>query len=219
MKHMRLKTAILAAAMALSLAVPAFAAADPLAPSLDVKGTTKVPTINLKMPTEPTIVVNPYELKVTVGKLKDQTDAIVSPVMSVENLSDINLQMSIKVTGKVGGKTKLVADNTGFATTTTPDVLLNLKGEIGDTAGTAPTGTAFVVSTTETAMTGFTGAAAAAVADTLAASTDGKKAAEHGVFNFQFSGEAATTKCTWTAKDTVSATLAFTFVPVITMPT
>jgi len=225
MKFKRMKSALLAGALALSLAAPAFAATDPLAPSLAIKSETKVPTINLLMPTEPAIVLNPYKLKVTLGTVKDSQDPIVSPVMSVTNLSDCPLQVGVKTTVKVGGAVALAADDTGFASAAAPTVVLELKGEIGDKAGTAlasPKSKVINTADTPTDLTDFVndGNVAAAATNTMAAGVNGKAAAAGGVFNFQFTGKAATNaKISWTAKDTVTPTITFNFTPLAEMPT
>lgn len=221
----KILAAILACAMLLAVAVPALAATDPLNPTLKVTGTTNLPTINLQMPTEPSVILNPYGLSVTIGKDK-KTAEIVSPVMSVVNLSDCPIQVGVKANVAVAGTLTLAADNTGFATATAPTAVLKLEGKIADKAGealTSPVSVTIAAATTDTDLSADfkgDGTSSAKATNTMAAATAGKVATTGGVFSFQFTGEAATnSKITWTAKDTVTPTLTFKFIPLADMPT
>lgn len=223
MKMKRLISAALTVVMSLALAVPAFAAADPLNPSVAITSTTQMPTINMVLPTSPAIVLNPYKLKVTIGSLKDQTDQIVSPIMSVTNLSDVDMQIAVGASVKLGGEAAL--NSSTAVAETDKKVMLTLKGEIGDKAGTFKDGgtpvTKTLASTDATTPDDFsadfayaTVPAANASKNVLAAAVNGKVAATGGVFNFQFTGDASK-KASWTAKDTVTPTVVFKFIPYV----
>lgn len=221
MKLRRLRAAVLTAIMALSLTVPALAAGDP---TLKVTGTTQVPTINVQLPTEAAVVLNPYKLKVTIGTLKDSTDQIVSPVIGLTNLSDCPIQLGVKVNVKMGGNAALAASISGSETV--PTVKLDLKGIKGDKAGAAISGSpatlAITTAESDTDLSGdfkFDGTSDGKAANTLAAATNGKAATTGGVFNLQFSGQTNNNSgATWTAKDIVTPTLTFKFIPVAEVP-
>lgn len=225
MKFRRLKAALLTGVMALSLAVPAFAAVDPLNPTLAVTSTTQLPTINMVMPTAPAIVLNPYKLSVKLDKLTS-TDQIVSPVMSVTNLSDVAIKVGVGVSVKLGGAAALNA--TTAVAETDAKVNLSLNGEVATAAGadlTASKVTKVIASTDPTTPDDLSadfkanGTSDAKLVNTLAAATAGKVSTTgKGVFNFQFSGDASKV-ASWTAKDTVTPTIVFKFVPVVDMPT
>lgn len=225
MKFSRVKAAVLAGAMTLSMAVPAFAVTDPLSPSLAISSTTQLPTINMQMPTSPAIVLNPYKLSVKIDKLTS-TEQIVSPVMSVVNLSDCPIQVGVGAYVKLGGSAALNA--TTAVAETDAKVNLSLNGEVASAAGadlTASKVSKVLASTDATAPDDLSadfktdGTATAKLANTLAAAVSGKVSTTgKGVFNFQFTGDASK-KASWTAKDTVTPTVVFKFIPLADMPT
>lgn len=215
----------LALVMALALAVPAFASSG----KVDVAGAINLPTINVVLPTAATITVNPYKLNVKLDK-NDTTgseDQIISPLMTVKNLSNIGVQVGANVKGVLGkGSTATFKNATAAAGTTAKEVFVYVKFLIGDadmeatdiTAETTPStgGMVVILSDTETDVATLKPGIAADTTNKtniLAATSDTKNPAEDGVLGFRFFGDVS--KVTdWTDKDTVGATIAFTFTPV-----
>lgn len=207
----------LALVMALSLAVPAFAQSG----TVKVDGTIQVPTINVVLPTTASLVMNPYSMDVKLNPKDTNTvnDQIISPLMTVKNLSNIDVKTNIKVTGTVGRGEAEFAAASAASETAKKSAYIYVAFEIGDATMTAVTdtngagGSTVVLSTTEQEVTDFADAAAAASGNTLKASADAKNPASNGVLGFQFFGDTANVT-TWTDKDTLAATIAFKFTPV-----
>lgn len=215
----------LALVMALALAAPAFASSG----KVDVAGAINLPTINVVLPTAATLTLNPYKLNVKLDKT-DTTgseDQIISPLMTVKNLSNIGVQVGANVKGVLGkGSTATFKNASAAAVTAAKEVFVYVKFLIGDpdmaatdiTAETTPTtgGMVVILSDTETDVATLKPSIAADTTgntNILAATSDTKNPADGGVLGFRFFGDAA--KVTdWTDKDTVGATIAFTFTPV-----
>lgn len=113
MKLKKLACAALTGALALSLSVPAFAD-ETLSQSTEYTGSMSVPTINITVPTEGTVVLNPYKLAVGASG-SEVTDQVINATSYIENGSNVALNVSATVTGKLPTGKKDVT----FATTTT----------------------------------------------------------------------------------------------------
>lgn len=232
----------LALVMALALAVPAFASSG----TVDVPGTVNLPTINVVLPTTASMIMNPYQLEVKLNP-KDttetaKTDQIITPLMTVKNLSNIGVQVGVTVKGTIGktsNATFAAADVTP-ATETSKTAFIYakfLKGDpdmaIGDigketTAPTADTATITIVTADADGSfpTAFDPDATQAAANTLTGTTDSKNAADGGVLGFRLFGSMAnapekagtaagtTVADPWTDKDAMSVSFSFTFTPV-----
>lgn len=216
MKFKKLISTALAGAMALSLSVPAFASSG----TVKVEGSIQVPTLNVVLPTTASMVMNPYNMSVKLDPRDPASavnDQIISSTMEVKNLSNIGVQVGINVTGTTGKGDVAFAANSA-ATSTAKEAYVYVAFEIGstglDVADTNGSGNSTVVlSTTPADVTDFAPTAAAGNANTLAASADSKTPATNGVLGFKFFGDTAPVT-TWTDKDTLAATIAFTFTPV-----
>ncbi len=103
-------TKLLAGALALSmLAVPAFAAPSDTIEPFDVEGTVVAPAIKVEVATGYKIIVNPYELNVTIA---DGTEAeaaaegttsnasIISKPVYITNSGTTAVEVSVSATGK-----------------------------------------------------------------------------------------------------------------------
>lgn len=173
------------------------------------------------------MVMNPYKMSVKLDPRDPTTavqDQIVSSTMEVKNLSNIDVQVGIKVTGTIKNTTDTAPTfkTTSAASSSTKEAYIYVAFEIGDTGlnvtDTSGSGDDTVVlSTTEQDVTNFAPGAASA-ANTLKASADLKAPATDGVLGFKFFGDVAPVT-TWTDKDTMAATIAFTFTPVANDPT
>ena len=114
MNFKKIMSTALAGVMALSLAVPAFAAANAetaLEQNTAITGTTQAPTIKITVPATGTVTVHPYKMAVSVGG-SDVTDQIISATQFIENASDVAVKVSAQVTGTA-------AANLAFATAST----------------------------------------------------------------------------------------------------
>lgn len=113
---------VLALAMVLTLAAPAFASsgttisgADKLATGASVKvaGETNVGVVKVTIPSAGTMVLNPYGLKysATVNgvDLTDKQDQVIYPTQYIASNSTAALDVTASVTGVVAGNAKLVA--------------------------------------------------------------------------------------------------------------
>lgn len=114
MKLKNLACAALAGALALSLSAPAFAAEE-LSQSTEYEGSMSVPTINITVPDSGTVVLNPYKLSVTPQGGSATTDQIINATSHITNASNVALNVSATVTGKLPTGKKDVT----FATATT----------------------------------------------------------------------------------------------------
>lgn len=223
MNFKKLISTAMAGVMALSLSVPAFASSG----TVKVDGSIQLPTINVVLPTTASMVMNPYKMSVKLDPRDPATavqDQIVSSTMEVKNLSNIDVQVGIKVTGTIKNTTDTAPafKTSSAASSSTKEAYIYVAFEIGDTgldvADTNGAGNNTVVlSTNETDVTNFAPGAASAD-NTLKASADLKAPATDGVLGFKFFGDVAPVT-TWTDKDTMAATIAFTFTPVANDPT
>lgn len=232
----KITSMFLALVMALALAVPAFASSG----KVDVAGAINLPTINVVLPTAASLTLNPYGLNVKLDKNDtDGTEAtVISPTMYVKNLSNIGLQVKATVAGTVGKGSNAQFLNAKPGTSTTDKgawifVMFNIQDDATtaiDRPGSDPTpgtthGTALVEVVADGAdpaeVKGYElDAAASKVTGSInqLAPTATKEPAEGGVLAFRFFGDAVATPKNdddsinaWTDKDTLSASIAFTF--------
>lgn len=129
----KLLSLVMACAMALSLAIPAFATDpyyqpaetdnDNLAQSVEFTVTTFVPTIDLAIPvaSDNPVVLNPYKLSYTgddntlngqvVGSGADKTKQVISPVYAITNKTNVALKFSLSATTTLGSDATFTFDN------------------------------------------------------------------------------------------------------------
>lgn len=132
MNFKKLISTAMAGAMALSLSVPAFA------DDVKVEGSINLPTINMVLPTTASMIMNPYELNVKLNpRDPDETpvdDQIISPLMTVKNLSNIGVKVAVSVQGTKGKGTAAFATGTtqGSTKSTAKEAFVYAKFLIGD---------------------------------------------------------------------------------------
>lgn len=230
----KITSMFLALVMALSLTVPAFASSG----TVKVEGSIQLPTINVTLPTTASMIMNPYSMDVKLNP-KDTTtvnDQIVSPVMEVTNLSNIDMQVGIQIAGAKGKGDAKFAAAAPTAGATDKEAFIYAVFQIGAAGMTISdpsnvTADAANVAVLEEPASGATTATpkdvtnfetvAGTAADsnnTLAATvlnttTNKQEAAPTGVLGFKFFGTTSDVT-TWTDKDTLGATLTFKFTPV-----
>ena len=132
MKFKKLISTAMAGVMALSLSLPAFA------DDVKVEGSINLPTINMVLPTTASMIMNPYELNVKLNP-KDPAetpvdDQIISPLMTVKNLSNIGVKVAVSVQGTKGRGTAAFATGTtqGSTKSTVKEAFVYAKFLIGD---------------------------------------------------------------------------------------
>ena len=230
----KITSMFLALVMALSLAVPAFASSG----TVKVEGSIQMPTINVVLPTTASMVLNPYSMDVKLNP-KDTTtydDQVISPVMEVKNMSNIDMQVGIQIAGTKGKGDVKFATAAPAANAANKEAFIYAVFQIGAAGmtitdpGNVTADAANVAILDEPAsgaaaatpkdVTNFETVAGAAADDdnTLAATvlnttTNKQEAAPTGVLGFRFFGSTSDVT-TWTEKDTLGATLTFKFTPV-----
>ncbi|MBR0281219.1 MAG: hypothetical protein IJQ81_06470 [Oscillibacter sp.] len=129
----KLLSLFMACAMALSLAIPAFATdpyytasetdTDSLAQSVEFTVTTFVPTIDLAIPvlSDNPVVLNPYKLTYEgsdntlngqeVGEDADKTKQVISPVYAITNKTNVALKFTVSATTALGSNASFTFDN------------------------------------------------------------------------------------------------------------
>ena len=141
MNFKKLISTAMAGAMALSLSVPAFAAANSntsLEQNTAITGTTQAPTIKITVPAAGTVTVNPYKMAVSVGG-SDVTDQIISATQFIENASDVALKVSAEVTGTAAGNLAFATASTQTKAVTTNSVFMYFEMVASDDGSTEPT--------------------------------------------------------------------------------
>lgn len=132
MNFKKLISTAMAGVMALSLSVPAFA------DDVKVEGSINLPTINMVLPTTASMIMNPYELNVKLNpRDPDETpvdDQIISPLMTVKNLSNIGVKVAVSVQGTKGKGTAAFATGTtqGSTKSTAKEAFVYAVFNIGD---------------------------------------------------------------------------------------
>lgn len=199
---------VLALAMVLALAVPAFAAA---ANTTDFTGTTEAPTISVTVPAAGTFIVNPYKMTVQDAAGADTTDQVVAATQYVTNTSDVPLTVDVTVTGTVEGTAAFATASTqGSRAPTTNSVFLYAEfGIATKNDGTADPTWADAYSTTATNQVLVGARAATKKAVAKLAATDGSTA---NYLAYKLAGDAASAPTVaWTAADKAKVSVAFTF--------
>ncbi|MDE6933718.1 MAG: hypothetical protein K2P37_13630 [Oscillospiraceae bacterium] len=219
MNFKKIMSSALAGVMALSLAVPAFAADGDLEQSTAITGTTQAPTIKITVPATGTVTVNPYKMEVTVGSDK-KTDQIISATQYIENASNVAIKVSAQVTGTAAGNLAFATATTqGTKAVTTNSVFMYFEMDVADkNDGTAdPTWATAYDSKSATQILISTKATKKADMLTLAAGTGTAAASTGGYAAFHLAGDAASAPTSaWTDADKADVAIAFTFTPTST---
>lgn len=137
MKNMkqRIVSGALAGALAVSLAVPAFASSKN---STKITGTYQEVTIAVTVPTTGTAQINPYGLTVKAGDASIIGHQIVTQPLAIVNMSDMDLKVNATVTGEVKGNFKFATESTK-AVEDDPDT-----ADVDETKAAPTTNSAFV---------------------------------------------------------------------------
>ena len=219
MNFKKIMSTALAGVMALSLAVPAFAAANTdtsLEQNTAITGTTQAPTIKITVPATGTVTVNPYKMEVTVGG-SGVTDQIISATQFIENASDVAVKVSAQVTGTAAGNLAFATASTQTKAVTTNSVFMYFEMVASDDGSTEPTWATAYDSKSATQILISTKATKKADMLTLAAGTGTAAASTGGYAAFHLAGDAASTPTTaWAAADKADVAIAFTFTPTAT---
>ncbi|MBR3704363.1 MAG: hypothetical protein IKM11_02620 [Oscillospiraceae bacterium] len=207
---------ILSCAMVLGLAATAFAEdvtiEDPnesgvYSQETTITGATQAPTIKVTVPSTGDVVINPYGMKYGAD---DATDKIISAAQYIKNESNVDISISVTVTGQVDeGSNAVLATAALKGTETTKSVFLYFEileavdGETEPTWAEAYSKDLHVI--------------AAAKATTKAGVHVMKAGDEAATFAaFHLAGDVASAPATpWADTDTVSVVIAFTFNPVV----
>lgn len=222
MKFMNMKrfgSIVMAGALALSMAAPAFASNQTV-----ISGTYTPITLRVTVPTTGAAVINPYGLPYTLGESTISGQQIVTTApLVIQNKSSVALSVAANVTGTASNGVTLEAAGTTADYSTETDKKLHVVFE----AFTADTLTSLNVTdndairplfaaldSADAVLTGdvtTTPADATGAGLVLREGNDGEVQSGGAAF-FRLSGEVAK-KATWADTDTFSATVAFTFEP------
>lgn len=191
--------------------------------SLKMVALTSVPTIAVALPTigASPFVLNPYGMSVKVSMNGTdmgaaQTGQVISPIFTITNNTNVKLAVDVKVSTTLGGTMTLKAASIGDATARAADTKNEAFVQVAfEQAATSTKDlTAWPTSGTYpiTLKAGDVTVKNIAVMNAALNATSGQ--AEANYLHFMFSGDMAN-GCTtpWTAKDTITTNIAFTFTP------
>jgi len=240
----KLLSLVMATAMILSLAVPAFAAGtnywepqtattDQASQEIIFAAKTFVPTIKLTMPnitTDP-MVLNPYKIDyagttatingtVTVNPA-NYADQVICPVYNIKNETDAKMKVKVATSTTATGVT-MVSDHVDITESGKKALLQFVVGKTGVAAANLEANSNGAVYgrldpydlANNSVVTLNASTTTATEVATLASAVSGTTTTAN-YLQFQFSGELSRQPNTaWTASDTVSTTVTFTFSPI-----
>lgn len=140
MKFKKVATLALAGAMALSMAVPAFAAESTTNRSTAITGAYADVPIDVVVPTTGTVVVNPYGLPIELTKTDGTTKVnltgqqITTRPMAIKNQSELDLTANVTATATAAGNLKFVAATNVGSTTAGNNAFVYLQSQPLDIA-------------------------------------------------------------------------------------
>lgn len=171
---------------------------------VNITGDTKVPVINITVPSDGAVGVNPYQLKHNVGDLTNATDSLISPEYTIKNESNVAIRVDVAVTGTPAGETVFsAAALKGTELTKSVFMYFDIKEKAGAY-------TDFNLKSTSQVVVGTKTIAKKGVI------TLGEGATTATEANYKFFGGVATNPTSaWTAADKVDVKLVFTFAPVL----
>jgi len=227
--HQHFLAATMSAALTLSVAAPAFAAQQ----SLDIASTMQVPTLTIVMPTKTGVVLNPYGMTVTNKDLQieEESGQIISPTMYVQSKTETPVRVEIQATPTAAKGIELVAAAPA-SNVTDKQIQLGVGYQFVDTADATVTYASPAASDAAAAAgtVGSTVVTESKFLKGLESSDEGQSSNTYGVnvFKSAYDGNEAGTylalkmagamtgnpSSPWTAEDTLSVALAFTFTPV-----
>lgn len=132
MKFKKIGSLALSGALALSLAVPAFAADTTPNTTTTITGAYQDVIIDVTVPETGTVVINPYGLPIeytksddTVAKITGQQ--ITTAPMAIMNNTDLDLSVSVTVTGTAQGSLKFSPTSNAESTTAANNAFVYLQ--------------------------------------------------------------------------------------------
>jgi hypothetical protein len=239
MLNKRIMSLSMAALMAASMAAPAFAAEESTTNrQTKIEGTYQAVDIAVVVPATGTVIINPYALPVSIGKDASDADVkvsqqIVTKPLAIKNQSEVKLDVNVSATATVKGSLTLAAAAVTPATETKNAAFVyldlessTLKGSSDDVTEGAiteaygkQTWTEYSDSATNVLALKTSAVSKTKMATLAAAKMDDDSGAfsEYDEGSIAFVGLtgscAQAPKTDWTAKDGLTATIAFTFTP------
>lgn len=210
---------VLALTMVLALAVPAFASGTTIGDEeglasggeFTMTASVSAATINVTVPGDSTVTLNPYQLEVTVDS-KQFTDQVISANQFVVSGSTVPLDVTAEVTGTPAGT--LTFASASAKASTKKDVYAYLQTQMIGESATAPTSVDW-----GTKINAKTDIVIAAKAAKLMVGTLAAKGTNNTYMAFRIAGDAATAPTTpWSADDGFTAAVKFTFAPKAATP-
>lgn len=225
MKTKKLWALIMALAMTLVLAVPALASDTSVTTTaqqeLTGRGSSRYGEISVTLPPVGTLVLNPYQMKATLGEGTDAVDSyhqVFFKPVSCLNKSTFGLKVGAKVLGTPVSGVNLVA-TAPKDTATDKDVFLYAEFGVSDNDTTEPEWGASYTKAANQIVLGTEYAADAKIVATLNATDGTQGTAASNKWNYlwyKFDGSAAKTPTTaWGQNDIVTPKVAFTFIPTV----
>ncbi len=243
----RVLSGALAGALAVTMAVPAFAAAN----STEITATYEEPTISVVVPQSGTAMINPYGMPVVLNpnettaanKVSVVGAQIVTMPLAITNSSEVDLKVSAQVTAEATGDLRIATSKPSSSDTTkSAYVYLQMtNSELDDSAQSSTAGSNIggvdttklataIAAWDQRAYTSSTdlllsGTAAATKNDMLvlkASDTSGSapKAQVGSIGLFRLAGQVVTSpRDAWAETDGFNATVAFSFRPDLTTAT
>ena len=212
MKRKRLLCAILALVLLIS-AQPAMAASNQR--STEITTTTKMPTINVTVPSKGSVVINPLSLPVSISG-EESTDQIVCTPRQLINKSDVSLSVDITVTGanKEGSELELASSPTnGAGTAKKAFIYFEIHQADTDDVDHAEWDAGYDASKHILVLDGVPQSKTEVL--TLPAKTLDGEIAPGGYAPFRLSGDAVRSpENAWKKADGVNVVIAFTFTPI-----
>lgn len=218
---------LLAATMVVGTAMPAFAANSDAkldgSDKTEISGSVETPIIKVSIPTTGAVIINPYKMTVDTSVAQDgsgnTTAQIISTPQYIQNNSNVDINVSVSVSGTVAGNAKLATKELTAKDVTNSAFLY--AEFLPATAGSDAKDITKVVEPTwatgyDAAKHVLVGAKATTKAiGTLSAAefeTDGTTVKTPTYMGFHLAGSAVSAPTTaWASGDTISVTIAWTF--------
>ncbi len=220
----KLLASILALSLTAGLAVPAFAADTQVSGGqheITVTTVLELPTIEVYVGAEPTMVINPYGMAFnnTALGVTGAKDTLLSAPVSITSKSTIGLDVKATPTGTAGGNATFVTSPQGVTNATGPAVYLFLNlisvesGQVDTTSGAAVIKSGADGPTWATATgTSATTVVKNGTSDTPATLKMKPAASGSSVYGgFKLIGQSGGQN--WVSGDTVNVTVILTFTP------
>lgn len=219
MMRKRLLCVVLTLAMFFSIQSAAAATGNTRSTVITTTLTDKTPTIKVTVPSTGDVILNPYELPVTIDAQSSRAQ-IVSTTGVIANESDVPIQVDVTVTGKIneGSNMSLVTTSTKKSTSTSKRAFIYFEIQPMDTADTRKVIWDAAYKSTQRNHIAVTTSGRSKVNTVVLASTtlDGEIAEKGGYAAFRLTGDAVVNpRKAWTEDDGLTVEIAFTFVPLV----